>query len=447
MKKKKGFTLLELMVTLSIFSILSLMITAMLIQSQKILVRADKGSAIQNEVRTALLKIQSEAKKYDEVVVNNKFGLFNGDKWEIVEGDTSARELLRFINDKEDIAKVYVEVNEDNKHQLIEFNINKSTNTIIDNSKSVLISNINGDDANSILVNLYESSKNNKLITIDCSSMITEDGINKASYIASFSKNVDNGIDLPNDGGEADGDSGTGGVDDSDENKNPEDEEDDNDGWYEDWQKDGIIITLNSENGGWTINIENKSNFDIFGWELLVKLDNGKIESYYNGQVENLENNIYKIYSKDFYQNEIKKESNKVLSGRYNGKMTGNINDITFRYKKVIESDNKYLELENGVGLKLAMTNHWDGTAQWRIDIKNSGNKTINKWELIFEFEKPINSVGWGLQFEYLGNGKYKIKNSEQNEIYMNSEKSINFESGSGVLDRNLKNVEFNIIN
>ncbi len=438
MKKKKGFTLLELMVTLSIFSILSLMITAMLIQSQKILARADNGSAIQNEVRTALLKIQSEAKKYDEVVVNNKFGLFNGDKWEIVEGDTSARELLRFINDKEDIAKVYVEVNEDNKHQLIEFNINKSTNTIIDNSKSVLISNINGEDASSILVHLYESSNDNKLITIDCSSMITEEGINKTSYIASFSKNIDKDIDLSEDDIK---------EDDSDENKNPEDEENDNDGWYEDWQKDGIVITLNSENGSWTINIENKGSFDIFGWELLVKLDNGMIESYYNGQVENLGNNVYRIYSNDFHQAEIKKGWNKVLSGRYNGQMTGNINDIIFRYKKVIESDNKYLELENGVGLKLAMTNQWDGAAQWRIDIKNSGNKTINKWELIFEFEKPINSVGWGLQFEYLGNGKYKIKNSEQNEIYMNSESSITFESGSGVLDRNLKNVEFNIIN
>lgn len=445
MKKKNAFTLLELMVTLSIFSILSLMITAMLIQSQKILARADTGSAIQNEVRTALLKIQSEAKKYDEVVINNKFGIFNGDKWEIVEGNTSARELLRFSNDEEDIAKVYVEVNEDNKHQLVEFNINKITNTIIDNSKSVLISNIDGEDANSILVHLYESSKDNKLITVDCSSMITEDSINKTSYIASFSKNVDNDIDidLPNDSSETDGDDGN----DGNSGGSNVDEESDEDGWYENWQKDGIMITLNSENGGWSINIENKSNFDIFGWELLVKLDSGMIESYYNGKVENLGNNVYKIYSNDFYQAEIKKGGSKVLSGRYNGQMTGNINDITFRYKKVIESDNKYLELENGVGLKLSMTNHWDGTAQWRIDIKNTGNKTINKWELIFDFEKPINSVGWGLQFEYLGNGKYRIKNSEQNEIYINSEKSINFESGSGVLDRNLKNVEFNIIN
>lgn len=449
MKKKKGFTLLELMVTLSIFSILSLMITAILIQNQKILTRVDTSANIQNEIRTALLKIQSESKKYDEVIVNDKFGLFNGDKWEIVEGNTLARELLRFSNDEEDIAKVYVEINEDNKHQLIEFDINKLTNAIIDNSKNVLISNINGDDANSILVHLYDGDNGNKLITIDCSSMITEEGINKTSYIASFTKNVYNDINLPNDSGETDVDSGNGEVDGDDGTSGGStvDGESDKDGWYENWEQDGIIITLNSRNGDYSINIENKSNFDIFGWELLVKLDNGMIESYYNGKIENLGNNVYKIYSNDYYQAEIKKGYNKVLSGKYNGEMTGNIKDITFRYKKVIESDNKYLELENGVGLKLAMTNQWDGTAQWIVYIKNSGNKTINKWELIFEFEKPIKSVGWGLQFEYLGNGKYKIKNSEQNEIYMNSEKSINFESDSGALNRNLKNVEFNIIN
>lgn len=447
MKKKNAFTLLELMVTLSIFSILSLMITAMLIQSQKILARADSGSTIQNEVRTALLKIQSEAKKYDEVVVNNKFGIFNGDKWESVEGDTSARELLRFINDEEDIAKVYVEVNEDNKHQLVEFNINKLTNEIVDSSKSVLIDNIIGDDANSILVHLYESDNYNKLITIDCSSMITEDNINKTSYIASFSKNVDNDIDIPNDSSETDGDDGNDGT----SGGSNVDEESDEDGWYENGKEYGVEITLDYNEGynegDWTINITNNSNFDIFGWEVLVKLDNGSIKSYYNGQVENLESNIYKIYSNDFYQAEIKKGESKWLNGKFSGQMTNSIKDVTFRYKKIIEPDNNYLELENSVGLKLAMINQWDGTAQWTVYIKNTGNKTINKWELIFEFEEPIKSVGWGLQFEDLGNGKYKIKNSEQNEIYMNSEKSITFESGSGVLDRNLRNIEFNIIN
>ena len=50
-----------LVVTLSIFLILSVMINAILIQGQRILVRVDNGAKIQNEVRTALLKIQTEA--------------------------------------------------------------------------------------------------------------------------------------------------------------------------------------------------------------------------------------------------------------------------------------------------------------------------------------------------------------------------------------------------
>ena len=46
MNRKKGFTLLELMVTLCIFLILSVMISAILIQGQKILLRIDNGSII-----------------------------------------------------------------------------------------------------------------------------------------------------------------------------------------------------------------------------------------------------------------------------------------------------------------------------------------------------------------------------------------------------------------
>ena len=463
MRKKKAFTLLEVMVALSIFSVLSLMITAMLIQSQKILAKTDNSANTQNVVRTALLKIQNESKNYNEVVVTNKFGYFNENKWNVIEENTqsrelkrsasssSARELLRFTNSENEIAKVYVEVNENNKHQLVEFNINKSTNEIVDNSKNVLIDNIIGEGVESISV----TDKDNKLIILDCSSMITEEGVNKTNYVASFTKKIDNNTNLSigsSDGngvvgGENDKIDGTGGQ----SGNGSKEEESDEDGWYENWQKDGIEITINYNNGynegDWSININNNSNFDIFGWELLVKLDNGTIKSYYNGQIENLQNNIYKIYSKDFYQAEIKKGNSKWLSGKFDGQMTNNIKDITFRYKKVIQSDDKYLELENGVGVKLAMTNQWDGTAQWKIDIKNYSSKNINKWELIFEFEKPIKSVGWGLQFEDLGNGKYKIKNTEQNEIYSNNQKEITFESGSGILDRNLRNIEFNIIN
>ena len=214
MRKKKGFTLLEVMVALSIFALLSLMISAMLIQSQKILAKTDNSANIQNTVRTALLKIQSEVKDYETVEVIDKYGYFNGEKWQVVEeaaqsrelnssktkSYNSARELLRFKNSAGSVAKVYVEVNEDNKHQLVEFDINETTNEIVDNSKNVLIDNISGDGVESISV----TDKDNKLIILDCSSMITEEGVNKSNYIATFAKKISKNINLPNTGSGSD---------------------------------------------------------------------------------------------------------------------------------------------------------------------------------------------------------------------------------------------------
>lgn len=209
MKRKKGFTLLEVMVTLLIFSILSLMISSILIQSQKILVRAYKSSEIQNEVRVALLKIQTEAGKYNEIIVNDKFGSFNGNKWNMIDGVSSAREILRFGNDEEDIAKVYVEINENNNHQLIEFNINKLTDEIIANSRNVLISNIKGNDVDEIKIYTEdildsESRKISELITINCSSIINENIENETEYVITLTKeniiNIDFGIENTNGG-------------------------------------------------------------------------------------------------------------------------------------------------------------------------------------------------------------------------------------------------------
>ena len=191
MKRKKGFTLIEVMVALAIFSILSLMISAILIQSQRILIRTDKSSAIQDEIRIVLLKIQTEAEKYNEIVVNDKFGSFDGDRWQLTEGVSSARELLRFSNEGEDVAKVYAEVNEDNNHQFIEFNINKSTDEIIANTRSTLISNIEGNEVDKIKVyteDIFNSKgeKINELITMNCSSIINGNIQNEAQYLITF---------------------------------------------------------------------------------------------------------------------------------------------------------------------------------------------------------------------------------------------------------------------
>lgn len=191
MKRKKGLTLVELMVTLSIFLLLSLMISAMLIQSQKILIRTEQRSGIQNEIRTALLKMQKDSEEYDKVEVTNKFASSSSNKWAIIEGESLARELLRFSNENENTAKVYAEVYENNSHRLIEFIIDKSTNQIIDNTKDTLISNIEGDDVQKI-----EVYTDDKLVTINCSSLVNVNTKNETEYVISFPKENKNEINI-----------------------------------------------------------------------------------------------------------------------------------------------------------------------------------------------------------------------------------------------------------
>lgn len=462
MKRKKAFTLLELMVTISIFLLLSVLISAILIQGQTILTRVDNSSTIQNEVRTALLKIQTEAQKADEVIINNKFGAFYGDKWILNDSSSSARELLRVINNEEDSAKVYVEVNDGDKHQLVEFIINNLTNEIVNSSKNVLISNIEGNDANTISLNVEEindskGNKINELVTINCSNIIRGSKVNENEYLITFTRSTDNTINIEiGQGNETEGvgngtgDVGMGGSNDEDnniENDNSSNSEFENN-WEDDWERDGIIINYDFRNQEWVINIQNNSEFNIWEWEVIVTLSNGKVISYYNGNVENLESNSYKIYTNNFYEKEIKKGATKELKGQMTGQSgTDVISDIKFRYKRIKEPNDQYVDAGNGVSVKLTMLNQWDGTAQWIINIRNNSNVDIEKWELVFGFEKIVKNVGWGLKFENLENNNYSIKNYEQNILGKNREINIAFESDSGVVDRNLKNIKFNIIN
>ena len=225
MKRKKGFTLLELMVALLVFLILSLMISTVLIQSQKILIRTDKSSQIQNEVRNSLLKIQTASKKYNEIIINDKFGYLSGNKWELANGISYAREILRFSNDNEDVAKVYVEIYENNNHELIEFDINKLTNEIVPNSRNTLISNIEGNEVDKIKVyteNILNSSgqKINELVTINCLSIVNGDIQSESQYIISFTIESEDEINIDLGIGNGNINNGSNNTDDGSSNNN-----------------------------------------------------------------------------------------------------------------------------------------------------------------------------------------------------------------------------------
>lgn len=328
MIRKKGFTLLELMVTLSIFLILSVMISAILIQGQRILVSVDNGAKIQDEVRNALLKIQTEAQKADEVIISDKFGSFNYNQWILSDDNSSARELLRFINDGEDNAKVYVEINENDKHQLIEFSINKSTNEIIDNSKNILISSIEGNDANTISLDVEEISdskgnKINELVTINCSNIIIGNELNDSEYLISFTRSRKNLININ--------------IDNNNENVTESPDENNNGGLGGEAQqlfKVELELTNKWEDKGqWKINITNNTGKDINGWSISF-YSNNTITPWPNwASIEVESDGLVKLYnSKDSWKGKIGVGQTIDIQGDYYGKDDLNIDIIDSTY-------------------------------------------------------------------------------------------------------------------
>lgn len=341
MIRKKGFTLLELMVTLSIFLILSVMISAILIQGQRILASIDNGAKIQDEVRTALLKIQTEAQKADEVIISDKFGSFNYNQWILSDANSSARELLRFINDGEDNAKVYVEVNENDKHQLIEFSINKLTNEIIDNSKNVLISSIEGNDANTISLDVEEISdskgnKINELVTINCSNIINGNEVNDSEYLISFTRSRENVININignnNENVTESPDENNGGGNGS------EDSNENNNGGLGGEAQQLLKVELELTNkwedkGQWKINITNNTGKDINGWSISF-YSNNTITPWPNwASIEVESDGLIKLYnSKDSWKGKIGVGQTIDIQGDYYGKDDLNIDIIDSTY-------------------------------------------------------------------------------------------------------------------
>lgn len=314
MKRKKGFTLLELMVTLSILLILSVMISAILIQSQRILIGVDNKSKIQDEVRTALLKIQTNAQKADEIIVNDKYAVVSSNKWELSDDKTSARELLRIINDdKENIAKVYAEVNYNDNHQLVEFDINKSTHEIINSSKNVLISKIEGEGVNTIDVKLEDvidsnKKKINELVTINCSKIVKGNKINENDYLISFNNEGNNVINIEI-GGNSGNNQGNGNNNNNSNNGNDLDNGNNNSG--NDNNQGGNLDNSIITNNNLVVSFEVKEWLGGNGadWKIRILNNNGidvKIESIsfnfekpitvcWSGNFTCLGNNMYKL--------------------------------------------------------------------------------------------------------------------------------------------------------
>lgn len=180
--KKRGFTLIEVMTTLLIFSVALLLLISNLFQYESIIKKIQSRNIIQNEVRNMILSLQKELNNENEIIVNNSYGTFKDDKWLLDNTNNMARELLRVIKSDKKISTIYVEINIKANHKFIKFDIDDNNNIVKDSIK-ILINKINGNDSNAITI-----FENDNFITINCTKVVNSNDINELDYLTTIKK-------------------------------------------------------------------------------------------------------------------------------------------------------------------------------------------------------------------------------------------------------------------
>lgn len=180
--KKRGFTLIEVMTTLLIFSVALLLLISNLFQYESIIKKIQSRNIIQNEVRNMILSLQKELNNENKIIVNNSYGTFKDDKWLLDNTNNMARELLRVIKSDKKISTIYVEINIKANHKFIKFDIDDNNNIVKDSIK-ILINKINGNDSNAITI-----FENDNFITINCTKVVNSNDINELDYLTTINK-------------------------------------------------------------------------------------------------------------------------------------------------------------------------------------------------------------------------------------------------------------------
>lgn len=180
--KKRGFTLIEVMTTLLIFSVALLLLISNLFQYESIIKKIQSRNIIQNEVRNMILSLQKELNNENKIIVNNSYGTFKDDKWLLDNTNNMARELLRVIKSDKKISTIYVEINIKANHKFIKFDIDDNNNIVKDSIK-ILINKINGNDSNAITI-----FENDNFITINCTKVVNSNDINELDYLTTIKK-------------------------------------------------------------------------------------------------------------------------------------------------------------------------------------------------------------------------------------------------------------------
>lgn len=278
MNRKSGFTLIELMATLSILLLLITMVGSIFLQGYKIINRTDNKVAIQDEVRNAIINIEAETTNAKEIKIRTADAITSYDGKE-------AKEILYVKKDNEYI--LYFEiVNSDEYNSLIEVKYG------IDNSiksEKVLLNSIKVSNSSKFSLKVTEVDK---LININFEGVLVGNELSGQDYILTLSKENNKYIIVNFQGN---------GSDSSDSTIDPIDpvipeEPDENTPNSGEVNIDFKIS--NSWNGGaeYIITITNNTSNEIIAWELIFESD-VEFTSCYDAVLEKTDDGRFKIKS------------------------------------------------------------------------------------------------------------------------------------------------------
>lgn len=486
MKRKNGFTLIELMVTMAIFLIASSIISSILVQGYKIMNRTNNKLAIQDEVRNVIMNIEASAVNAKEIKIRTTDAITNYNGKE-------ANEILFIKKDTENI--VYIEVvTSENFNSLIELKLNTG-GTI--KSEKILLNNIQASDSNRFALQCYEEGN---VFNINFIGIVNGSQISGQEYVLTISKENAQDIIINMDGT-------TNPVipPDSVEPEVPEIIPDTGDEVEDfintlgedyisifgkvEFQSNSTHIDLigNGTIGYGEMNNEGKNHFEtgkdkVFQREIdSISLNNVPIKDItINDEMDIINNSIYFesngfkiIFVNGDIEIGIKNDDKVTLDDTIiicNGnielsknnvelKMNNSIifsNSIKFHNKSKIIFNNtlpskdiintvkdelreelkKYNEV---LGVTFSITSSWDGGANYKIILENNSDKNITGWEIEFESEKDITACWHGV-LESLGGNKYRIRNYNWNaNIAANN--SISIEGSCSGYFEKIKNI------
>lgn len=445
MKKQRGFTLIELMATIAIFLVATLIISGVFIQGYRIFNRTENFSAIEDEFRNAILNIETTMKAHreSEIVVyekNNKRITLNSRDYPKEKQQSLICVLPKSIAEK----TIYIQAeNLSGITQLLEVKFKDSDNDkFLDTNTGSQVS-ITSDDIK-VLINKIDTTTGNVVVKNNNGIVsITVPGISKGNqvasnaYSASFSANENKDINMSiNEGGETappggDGD-GSGGI--------PPDGNGELEGIEIEFISKNSWGQGNDYNEDWAIKIINNSGKDLWDWQLITQFNTGRIINFWNGTLTDMGNNKFKMFTPIFNDKLIKNGTVKVINGQIKGESISKVKDYDLLYEVIINPLEAGHDVGNNINVTLDFELQWDSGADWKMHITNNSGKNIKQWDLAFDFEKDIIAFGRG-RFEKISDGRYKLSSTVP--IENGSTVSLVFQSRSPVVNRNFSNVVF----